>query len=263
MKLAAAGAGIVAMLLAGCASNSGGGGMPSPSPPSPSSIPSPAPSLPSPPSTSPPSPSLPSPASLPAPTDSGSKSGGSATPEAPVPGTIARSGERGGTVAGTDSERGGESGSAQTPQERRAAVDGKLDASLGTFDEQLKREQQRTAQERDARASGRAGTAGTGGADSSGNGDEDAGGLGGVGNRSGRDRSGDLRSERRGGESADESGNDPGQGVSLPGRGGGGAVSGRVIPDGSDDDIIARRLRKAAEAETDPELKDKLWKEYT
>jgi hypothetical protein len=25
---------------------------------------------------------------------------------------------------------------------------------------------------------------------------------------------------------------------------------------------VARRLRKAAEAETDPELKEKLWKEY-
>jgi len=37
---------------------------------------------------------------------------------------------------------------------------------------------------------------------------------------------------------------------------------GNVIPDGNDDDIVARRLRKAAEQETDPELKDKLWKEY-
>ena len=35
-----------------------------------------------------------------------------------------------------------------------------------------------------------------------------------------------------------------------------------VIPDGSDDDIVARRLRKAAQQETDPELKAKLWKEY-
>ena len=26
--------------------------------------------------------------------------------------------------------------------------------------------------------------------------------------------------------------------------------------------ILARRIRKAAELETDPELKDKLWKEY-
>ena len=31
---------------------------------------------------------------------------------------------------------------------------------------------------------------------------------------------------------------------------------------GSDDDIVAKRLRKAAEEETDPELKERLWKEY-
>ena len=34
------------------------------------------------------------------------------------------------------------------------------------------------------------------------------------------------------------------------------------IPDGSNDDIIARQLREAAEKETDPELKKKLWDEY-
>jgi hypothetical protein len=34
------------------------------------------------------------------------------------------------------------------------------------------------------------------------------------------------------------------------------------IPSGDDDDVIARQLREAAEAETDPELKEKLWEEY-
>ena len=42
---------------------------------------------------------------------------------------------------------------------------------------------------------------------------------------------------------------------------GNGAVA-TEIPDGNDDDVVARRLRKAAEQETDPELKEKLWKEY-
>jgi hypothetical protein len=32
--------------------------------------------------------------------------------------------------------------------------------------------------------------------------------------------------------------------------------------DYEDDDIVARQLREAAEAETDPELKERLWKEY-
>jgi hypothetical protein len=31
---------------------------------------------------------------------------------------------------------------------------------------------------------------------------------------------------------------------------------------GQDDDVVARQLREAAEKETDPELKEKLWKEY-
>ena len=34
------------------------------------------------------------------------------------------------------------------------------------------------------------------------------------------------------------------------------------IPSGNDDDIVARQLREAAEAETDPEVKEKLWEEY-
>ena len=34
------------------------------------------------------------------------------------------------------------------------------------------------------------------------------------------------------------------------------------IPDGRDDDIVARQLREAAERETDPELREKLWQEY-
>jgi hypothetical protein len=34
------------------------------------------------------------------------------------------------------------------------------------------------------------------------------------------------------------------------------------IPDGSDDDIVARQLREAAMKETDPELRERLWEEY-
>jgi len=33
-------------------------------------------------------------------------------------------------------------------------------------------------------------------------------------------------------------------------------------PDGRDDDIVARQLREAAETETDPELRERLWEEY-
>ena len=34
------------------------------------------------------------------------------------------------------------------------------------------------------------------------------------------------------------------------------------IPTGNDDDVIARQLREAAEAEADPQVKEKLWEEY-
>jgi hypothetical protein len=44
--------------------------------------------------------------------------------------------------------------------------------------------------------------------------------------------------------------------------GGNGATAPRIVP-GSDNDVVARRLRKAAEQETNPSLRAKLWKEYT
>jgi hypothetical protein len=50
--------------------------------------------------------------------------------------------------------------------------------------------------------------------------------------------------------------------LSASGAGGNGAVA-QKISVGSDNDIVARRLRKAAEQETDPALRAKLWKEYT
>ncbi|MCB1748682.1 MAG: hypothetical protein KDK06_16000, partial [Gammaproteobacteria bacterium] len=34
------------------------------------------------------------------------------------------------------------------------------------------------------------------------------------------------------------------------------------IPDGRDDDIVARQLREAASTESDPVLREKLWDEY-
>lgn len=127
-------------------------------------------------------------------------------------------------------------------------MDGKLDESLGSFDDQLRKEQQRTAEERDARAAGRASETVVDEAQRSGQ--EQA--------STGRDRSGDLKSEgsqQGGGNSGNQST------ASMP-QGGGGAAASNAIPSGEDDDIIARRLRKAAETETDPELKEKLWKEY-
>jgi hypothetical protein len=49
--------------------------------------------------------------------------------------------------------------------------------------------------------------------------------------------------------------------VRASGAGGNGATAPKIVP-GSDNDIVARRLRRAAEQETDPTLRAKLWKEY-
>ena len=57
--------------------------------------------------------------------------------------------------------------------------------------------------------------------------------------------------------------------AALGGVGGGGPKGGAGpntvpsdIPDGRDDDIVARQLREAAMKETDPELRERLWDEY-
>lgn len=127
---------------------------------------------------------------------------------------------------------------------------------MGTFDERIRKEQQVIAGERDSRAGGGGAT------------DEAAGGTttADTGNRPGDLRS-DRGSQSGGGESgASKSGADGSDGSTGPARtsaGTGGVGKGAVErPDGSDDDIVARRLRRAAEQETDPELKEKLWKEY-
>jgi len=52
-----------------------------------------------------------------------------------------------------------------------------------------------------------------------------------------------------------------GRGAGGWGSGGTGAPPSSYTPS-PDDDIVARQLREAAEKETDPELKAKLWKEY-
>jgi hypothetical protein len=149
---------------------------------------------------------------------------------------------------------------AQTSDERRAALDKRLKDSLGAFDVQLRKEQERIARERDARQAAVTTVAAVdGGAQPAPNESGDApentaepSHKTSASHRSATDsrsaRGGDLKSDKSaGGANGNASGN--------------GAVA-EEIPDGNDDDVVARRLRKAAEQETDPELKDKLWKEY-
>jgi hypothetical protein len=160
------------------------------------------------------------------------------------------SGPGGGGGAGSGSGSG--SAPAQTPDEHRAELEHRFDDSLGSFDATLKKEQEQLAKEHDAAVAAGGGGSPDGAAASTAHG----GSAGTEAPRSGRGRHGSRPADHSGDlHSASQ------DGVNAGGASGNGA-SAREIPDGSDDDIVARRLRKAAEQETDPELKEKLWQEY-
>ena len=137
-----------------------------------------------------------------------------------------------------------------------------MDDSLGTFDREIRKEQEKNAQERDARNAAAPGTASTdAGTDASTetkrDGDLASGGSAGT---EGTDGTEGKSSRRPGDLKSDKDSKSQGNGNSGGAQGSGAGAT--EIPDGSDDDVVARRLRKAAETETDPELKEKLWKEY-
>lgn len=158
-------------------------------------------------------------------------------------------------------------GAAQTDAERTAAANRRMDESLGNFDDEIRKERERLARERDANAGGYSGAAGDGdeegsggdgnGGEASGSGGMEQGGSPGAGGTEGNSDGG-MRSEGGGGGAGQSSGG-AGSGSS---KGSGPSTAPKNIPDGRDDDVIARQIREAAEKETDPELRDKLWKEY-
>src|SRR5882762_7896674 len=80
----------------------------------------------------------------------GQDGGAGAAPAAPVSGGAAPAG---------DAQAAGANGPGQTSEERQAAIDKRLNDSLGSFDAELRTEQQRVAQERDARRAAAAGSA--------------------------------------------------------------------------------------------------------
>jgi hypothetical protein len=136
-----------------------------------------------------------------------------------------------------------------TGSEATAELDAELFSGMGEFDEMLLREQQRIkAATPHADEGGGGGAGGPGGADGGADGDARDGEDGDAG-ESGADGSGDTDSY---GEGAGPGSQRHKTGTRQPPN----------IPDGSDDDVVARQLREAAEKETDPELKKKLWEEY-
>lgn len=152
-----------------------------------------------------------------------------------------------------------------TSSERMAHIDREFDSSFGVFDGRIRDEQATIAGQRGGRGGNGSGS-GSGNANSSGS--EAAGGAGSEGTAP----TGGAGAPQGGGSSSTGSGSGDGQGQGRTGGGGGvggGAKGGNGstaapadIPDGRDDDVVARQLREAATAETDPELREKLWQEY-
>jgi hypothetical protein len=163
-------------------------------------------------------------------------------------------------------------GGASTGEEARAKIDRRFEETFGVFDERMRKEQEQMSQQRANRSSS-AGE-GSGGLEDDGEGDgagdegsgqgggDEAGGTGGTG---GTGEGGEGGDEGGSGESGESTGSRAGGSQGGVGGGSGGAGPRTVpedIPDGSDDDIVARQLREAAMKETDPELRERLWDEY-
>jgi len=157
----------------------------------------------------------------------------------------------------------------RTAEEQVAALDAMLMAGLGEYDERLLREQERIkadAPGNDSGSGGGAGSGGEGGGDGSGGeeggeGDGEADSEGDAGSNS-RNGGGTAGSNRQSGQTGGQPAGGPVDSSEGSGEGGKDRDQPADIPDGSDDDVVARQLREAAEKETDPELKEKLWEEY-
>lgn len=128
------------------------------------------------------------------------------------------------------------------------AIDQAFGESLGVFDERLAREQMAQQEQREAAAADRAAREAAGGG-----GDEEDG-DGGRGAPPPPPSGGGF------GDDSDPVDGDPRGGPASPGNRAGPTPP--DVGDGRDDDIVARQLREAAERETDPELRERLWDEY-
>ena len=144
---------------------------------------------------------------------------------------------------------GQQEGAAQTDDEKLSDIENKMDESLTEFDEMLL-EKNREISIKKQRMSQDAGEDST----AIGSEDDDMGG---------QEREGGQDEKRISGGEEKSQQNENAKSPSGPEKGRGTATGQpKGIPDGSDDDVVARQLREAAEKETDPQLKKKLWEEY-
>lgn len=141
----------------------------------------------------------------------------------------------------------------QTSAEKVAQLDRELSEALGRFDDMLLQEEEkvaarvpRQAQDGGAASAGRQQGATVGQPGAEGAPDSEADGRPGQAGRA------------PGTVSDRAAGSAPGRTEQKPAP----PTAGRRDLEEGDDDIVARQLREAAEQETDPEVKERLWEEY-
>lgn len=148
--------------------------------------------------------------------------------------------------------------SGQTSQEKVVALEEEFTTALGEFDDMLLKEQEKVAAQIPRQRESGGGNQGQGSTGREGT--PESGSESGAREQVEGNRSGDSESDR-GGSSAE-------QGTSSEGAGQGRTENSQKEPTrgsrdmSDDDDVVARQLREAAEQETDPEVKEKLWEEY-
>jgi hypothetical protein len=140
-----------------------------------------------------------------------------------------------------------------TSSEEISKLDNSLNSALGEFDEMLLRENEQIASRKSAEAQEDSQSDGQGGANGQGSGSGSSPGSAGNSGNSGTKTQPSSKTSQ--------------EGTNAGGAGVGNQDS-RTTPRKDqqgiheDDDIVARQLREAAEKETDPEIKEKLWEEY-
>lgn len=145
---------------------------------------------------------------------------------------------------------------AATQAEEIAALETRLGVSLADFDQLLLEEARR------ARTRGAIGGSGSPGGSGGGAAAERASKGGPAGSKAPdatRSGSGRGAAQRSAGEPGSQGGRIEG---GDPGSAGATAARPPDVGDGSDDDVVARQIRKLAESEPDPALREKLWDEY-
>jgi len=146
-------------------------------------------------------------------------------------------------------------------EDRRAAIDRRLEETFGAFDAAVRATQEQIARERAGQQSeDQQGPGGGPGEDRERGQDGDGATGSEAGSRGGLESvgAGDEGDGQTGGAAQQGSGS----GTAIGSTGSGPRNIPPDIPDGSDDDIVARQIREAAMKETDPELREALWEEY-